>query len=36
MRLWYDEKLELDTCTMYYVLSLAWQLELIHSLPLLT
>ena len=31
MMLWYDEKLELDACTIY-VLSLAWPLELIEPL----
>ena len=31
MILWYDEKLELDKCTM----SLAWLLELIQPLALL-
>ena len=31
MMMWYDEKLELDKCT---VLSLAWPLELIQPLPL--
>ena len=33
MMLWYDEKLELEKCTIY-VLSLAWPRELIQPVPL--